>query len=263
METSRHLQTILRAQSDRDRISHPDALRDRRPHAKASAATERSTRPACSEQASAIGSESMTEDDFPLDGMPALDPTPDEDAWEAYLTFALERLGADGSNGVTNAQLAELEAACGVALPFEIGLLLVMGVPDGERWRRWGDDPAGELAEWNAGLLDGILFDVVENDIWYPAWGDKPDPDHRGAAITEQFSAAPQLLPLYGHRAVPLAIATDETAMEANPILSIMQTDVIVYGKDLADWLHREFEVPLPMWPPTAKRTFPFWSDLS
>jgi len=203
-----------------------------------------------------------TDDDFPIDGLPGLDPSPDEEAWETYLTFALEHLGADGSTGLTNSALADLEQALGTQLPFESGLLLVMGVPDDDRWRRWGDDPAAEFATWNAGLLDGILFDVEENDVWMDSWGHRPDSEaDRAALVGAALATAPPLLPLYGHRAVPIGQALGEEKAESNPVLSISGTDLITYGSDLAAWLHAEFDVPLPMWPETPYRRFEFWSD--
>ena len=62
------------------------------------------------------------------------------------------------------------------------------------------------------------------------------------------------MIPLYAHRYLPAAIA-------GHPVLSIHQTDVIGYGADLTDWLHREFGIGEP----AAKRvrpTVPFWSAL-
>ena len=52
------------------------------------------------------------------------------------------------------------------------------------------------------------------------------------------------------------------TSSDGNPVFSVHQTDVTVYGVDLADWMHREFDVPLPMWQPPEDRTFDFWSSL-
>jgi len=199
---------------------------------------------------------------FPIDGLPNLDPSPDEDAWEAFLTFALEQIGGSPDNGVSNAQLREVEGAVGANLPFEIGLLLVMGVPDGDDWWRW-DDPAQSFSQWQSSLRDGLLFDVEHNEFWLQSWGPQPtEGSDRLSLAAEAFAQAPPLFPLFGHRAVPLAIARDETSSDSNPILSVVQTDVIVYGTDLAQWLHREFDVALPMWPPTDTRWFPFWSEL-
>ncbi len=198
---------------------------------------------------------------FPIDGLPNMDPSPDEDAWEAFLNLALERIGGSSDNGLSNAQLREVEGAFGASLPFEIGLLLVMGVPDDDAWWNW-DSPTDSFDRWQASLLDGLLFDVEHNDCWLDSWGPRLSqlPD-RKAVAAEALEKAPRLFPLFGHRAVPLGVARDETSSDSNPILSVVQTDVITYGVDLADWLHREFDVPLPMWPPTSARWFPFWSE--
>lgn len=177
---------------------------------------------------------------FEGDGFPMLDPSPDEDAWEAFLEFAWERIEGRDENGIDNPLVAKIESAVGTMLPFEVGLLLVMGVPDGNEWFRWSADPAADLAAFNARLRDGFDDD----------------------ATRVEFDAAPQLLPLHSRFAVPVTVARDETSSDANPVLAVSGSSVTVAGRDLADWLHRHFDVPLPMWPETAERWFPFWSDL-
>jgi len=173
------------------------------------------------------------------DGFPLLDPSPDEDAWEAFLEFAWDRIGGQDANGVDNPLVAKIEAALGAMLPFEVGLLLVMGVPDGDEWFRWSEDPAADLAAFNAHLRRGFDDD----------------------ATRQAFDAAPQLLPLHSHFAVPVTVARDEASSDANPILAVRGSHITVAARDLAEWLHRQFDVPLPMWPETAERWFPFWSE--
>jgi len=199
-----------------------------------------------------------------LDGLDELfvEPRPDEDAWEAYLDLALERIGGERSAGLTNKALGELEAVIGHQLPFEVGMLLVMGVPADDRWWLW-DDPAAEWAAWNEQVLSGICFDIEHNDFWWIDWGEKPASLANQVAIaTEQYETTiPPLFPLRSHRAIPLVAAEGQANSDGNPIFSVVQTDVIEYGKDLADWMHRDFQVPLPMWP-SEDRHFAFWSDL-
>jgi hypothetical protein len=44
------------------------------------------------------------------------------------------------------------------------------------------------------------------------------------------------MIPVYGHRYLPAGRAT-----YGHPVLSIYQTDIIVYGTDLADYINHEF----------------------
>ena len=141
--------------------------------------------------------------------------------------------------------------------------MLIMGVPDAEPWFRWEDDVAGQWAQWNTWLVDGLLFDVEHNGFWLPDWGAQPAELADKQAITrERFAQAPTIFPLFGHRAMPLMTAPSATSNMGNPVFSVWGTDVIIYGNDLADWMHREVDVPLPEWSPDTERVFPFWSEL-
>lgn len=176
----------------------------------------------------------MADHDTPLDELIELEPAPDEEAWEAYLLWAMEQLGADESTAVEMETLRRLEEALGMQVPYEIGLLLVIGVPATDGWHRWGDDPAAQLEEWRRGLgIEGVPED------------------------------ASPLLPLYGNNAVPTAVADGLDSPTSNPILRIENGAVTVVGANLAAWLTSEFGVPLPMWPDTPPRHFPFWSNAS
>jgi hypothetical protein len=44
--------------------------------------------------------------------------------------------------------------------------------------------------------------------------------------------------------------------------MSVYQAvDSIVYGNDLADYLHREFAVPRPAWAAASPRPVPYWGQ--
>jgi hypothetical protein len=43
----------------------------------------------------------------------------------------------------------------------------------------------------------------------------------------------------------------------------VSQTDVIIYGNDLAEFLAVEFRVPRPAWSRLAPKPIRFWSDLA
>lgn len=191
-----------------------------------------------------------------------IEPRPDEDGWESFLTLALERIDQPLGPGLSNAALGELEDVVEHRLPFEVGLLLVMGVPASDGWHQW-EAPATDWASWQARLVDGLRFDVEHNQLWMPSWGQRPETvaAQLDAATSHFEQHAPPLFPIFRHRAMPLTAAVGELSSDGNPVLSVYGTDVVSYGDDLAAWMHREFDVPLPMWP-AERRVFPFWSEL-
>jgi hypothetical protein len=66
------------------------------------------------------------------------------------------------------------------------------------------------------------------------------------------------MIPIYAHRYLPAGHST-----YGHPVLSIYQTDMIFYGTDLADYIHKEFSgsgwsISENWAPPTL---VPFWRD--
>ncbi len=46
-------------------------------------------------------------------------------------------------------------------------------------------------------------------------------------------------------------------------MFSVQQSDIIIYGFDLADYLGIEFGVPRPSWLRSSPRPMAFWSGLA
>ncbi len=104
--------------------------------------------------------------------------------------------------------------------------------------------------------LQGLLFDV-ENGLWHPGWGERPArAEERVAFVTALVAAAPPLIPILGHRYLPA-----EPTEAGNPVLSVYQSDIIYYGRDLGDYFSREFGGGTgPVIGPV--RRIRFWSDI-
>jgi hypothetical protein len=128
-----------------------------------------------------------------------------------------------------------------------------------EPWPDWrGGDPAGLRGQldWP---IEGALFDVEHNDLWLPAWGHRPSgTDEALDTARRHLTRAPKMIPVYGHRYLPAGRGT-----HGHPVLSIYQTDIIVYGIDLADYIDHEFggsgwSISADWTPPPMVR---FWSD--
>ncbi len=127
------------------------------------------------------------------------------------------------------------------------GVLRWTALPD---WR--GRDPQG-----TADLVDapvaGVLFDVEENDFWWPAWGARPRRRaDRVAAARERLGRLPRLVPLWSHLYVG--------AEDDGPVLSIVQTDLYSPAATLVELL-RGAEGADGGPGPSGGR-IEFWSDL-
>lgn len=88
-----------------------------------------------------------------------------------------------------------------------------------------------------ARLWEGLQFDVEHNDLWPSSWGPKPATlSGQQEQVRELVQAAPKLIPIIGHRYL-LA----EPCTAGNPVFSVWQSDIVVYGTDLRDYLVFEF----------------------
>jgi len=162
----------------------------------------------------------------------------------------------DWTSGYSQAELESAERRFGLRFPPDLADLLRERRPAaGYDWRT--DD--GRIRQALGQPLEGLQFDVEHNGLWWPEWGDRPaTPGERAEAMRAIVEAAPRLIPIIGHRYIP------ESPHEAgNPVFSVMQSDIVYYGADLADYLRRDFS-PVPPQTPVERpgRHIPFWSDL-
>jgi hypothetical protein len=110
---------------------------------------------------------------------------------------------------------------------------------------------------WRVQLVEGIYFDVVHAGFWPRGWPSRPDsPADTREIVAQRVAEAPALIPIYGHRGIP-----NEPLEPGNPVFSVMQTDVIIYGDDLATYLRHEFHgAPSPRKLP--ERSIRFWTAM-
>jgi hypothetical protein len=161
------------------------------------------------------------------------------------------------TDGYTSDELDAAQERYGLRFPPDLVELLLDRRPvDGWDWRV---DDAG-IRRALEHPIGGLLFDLEHNDLWWPEWGERPaTAEERAEVLMAIVDAAPRLIPLIAHRYMP-----EEPHEVGNPVFSVMQSDVIYYGADLADYFAREF-YPAP-WPGTPMRHnvrfIPFWSEL-
>lgn len=180
-----------------------------------------------------------------------------------------DRLGAEAAaclaaigtvtveQGLTDAEFAYVEQALGFEFADDHRAFLAAGLPVGTSWPNWRAAPRRSLQTWLQTPVDGVLFDVEWSSFWADGWGQRPARMKDALRSAKYHLArAPRLVPVYSHRYLPAGRGSF-----GQPVLSVVQTDVIVYGTDLADYVDNEFG-PDGHRSPTVRPTVEFWSDL-
>lgn len=177
----------------------------------------------------------------------------------------LARTGqCDIGPGLTDTEFARIEEDYELEFADDHRAFLAAGLPvsspaRGRRslWPDWRDGDPGDLRERLGWPVEGTLFDVEHNALWHPSWGQRPaSPGKALSTARRHLSRAPKMIPVCSHRYLPAGRGT-----YGHPVLSIYQTDIIVYGTDLADYINQEFgrySISSDWTPPPM---VPFWSD--
>ena len=154
-----------------------------------------------------------------------------------YCHAVLERAGVEFGPGLTPAEFEAAEARFGLTFPPDLRSFLAFALPTNGRVPTWRDLENPGLMNMMGWPLEGMCFDIEHNDFWPRERGERP------AGLSEAFeiarghvARAPKLIPVFGHRYLP-----DRPATAGNPVFSVYQTDIIYYGSDLENYLHKEF----------------------
>lgn len=178
-------------------------------------------------------------------------------SWDRIVE-SLEARGVEFETGLSDQEVADVQARYGFSFPPDLRALLQTALPASDRFPNWRSDPPGELERRLAWPADGIAFDVESNQVWLSAWGAQPsDPGEAVALARAKLAEAPTLIPVYSHRFLPA-----EPSEAGNPVFSVYQTDIIEYGPDLASYLEREFGIETGAPQREPSRRIRFWSDL-
>ena len=171
--------------------------------------------------------------------------------------------------GLADAEFARIEREYGFEFADDHRAFLAAGLPlsrppeEGRArrgpWPDWRDGDPGDLRGQLGWPVEGALFDVEHNALWHPSWGQRPTGISQALATARQhLTRAPAMIPVYAHRFLPAGHGT-----WGHPVLSIYQTDIIIYGTDLAEYVNSEFtgsgRSVGPEWTPPLM--VPFWSE--
>ena len=173
--------------------------------------------------------------------------------------------------GLTDAEFTRIERDYGFEFADDHRAFLAAGLPlktpePYERrnlWPDWRDGDPGDLRKMLDWPVGGVLFDVQYDDLWHPSWGQRPAETSTALDTARRLLAwVPKMIPVYGHHYLPAGRGT-----YGHPVLSIWQTDILMFGTDLAEYIAIEFLrrsmipdlTPPPGWTPPPMVLF--WSD--
>ena len=177
--------------------------------------------------------------------------------------------GCEVEPGLTDAEFARIERKFEFEFADDHRAFLAAGLPldprkprarPGRGWPDWRHGRRRDLRKVLDWPVEGALFDVQYNDLWHPSWGQRPaDMSTALSTARQHLTQAPKMIPVWGLRYLPAGRGT-----YGHPVLSIYQTDIIMYGTDLADYIATEFhpltrDPPPPDWTPPPM--VPFWSE--
>lgn len=181
-----------------------------------------------------------------------------EDVW-ANMVARLRDGGVSFHAGLSDTEVTAAESRFGFRFPPDLRAFLQTALPGGRNFPDWRSADEEALREWFDLPRQGIVFDIEYNGFWLPEWGPRPPSLADAKRVAEQLvAAAPKLIPVFLHRMMPA-----EPHLPGNPVFSVHQTDIIVYGTDLRDYLTHEFlmtEEEQQQWIiPTGTRPIAFW----
>ena len=156
--------------------------------------------------------------------------------------------------GYSQSELDTAQQRFGLRFPPDLAALLRdRRVPGGPDWT--GDEES--IRRMLAWPLEGLLFDVEKSGLWWPEWGERPPGEvERAEIVTTAVRAAPKLIPIYSHRYIP-----EEPHEPGNPVFSVSQSDIILYGSKLQNYFENEFSQPHRYRIVGEVRRIRFWSD--
>lgn len=171
---------------------------------------------------------------------------------------ALHEGGVALEPGLDQMEFRAIEERLSIQFSPDHRALLSRVLPIGDGFPNWRNGTYADLRRRLDWPFDGVRWDVEYNGFWPRSWGRYPlMKTSRSRAVDRNLAAVPQLIPVFGHRFLPAG-----NAPSGVPVLSVMQTDVVVYGWNLLDYLRRELGLPRPA-PPQRSVVIPFWGELA
>lgn len=173
----------------------------------------------------------------------------------------LKEKGETIEKGLSENEIVEIEKEYNIQFPIDLKEFYLHGLPVSNgfvNWRNKTIENIEKIRERINWTLEGMIFDIKNNEFWFEEWGNKPKEISECVEICkENMKKVPRLIPIYSHRYI-----SSEPNEENNPIFSVYQTDIICYGENLFSYFKREFnDLKTPIKIESIKK-IRFWSSI-
>lgn len=140
--------------------------------------------------------------------------------------------------GLTREEISAIETRYNICFPKSLRDFLMLALPVSAGFYNWRDDSAENINTINNAIARPMeaLKELAEEAEWCERWGKELESvTEKAVEVKKRLQKAPILIPVYGHRYMPMVEA------ENPPVLSVHGTDVIYYGETLTDYFDVEF----------------------
>ena len=170
-------------------------------------------------------------------------------------------------NGLSDEEFKKIEKFYNIKFPKVLRILYKSFLPNFYNWRDFSENNVKKIKNYLNMPIEGILFDIENNGFWMDCFGEKTGNPEQDKAKAEEFfknakeEEVPKLIPIYSHRYVPSFPDSIDV-----PIFSVMQTDIIYYGKNIENYFEHEFDNNYNPEQESADLgiiEIPFWSKLT
>ena len=154
----------------------------------------------------------------------------------------LENKGIEIHNGLSDEEFEKIEKFYNIKFPKVLKILYKSFLPNLYNWRDFSEDNVQKMKKYLNMPIEGILFDIQYNGFWLDCFGEKTGDIEQNKAKAEEYlknakeEEVPRLIPIYSHRYVPSFPDSIDV-----PVFSVMQTDIIYYGKNIENYFEHEF----------------------
>lgn len=144
--------------------------------------------------------------------------------------------------GLTDEEFETIENFYSIKFPISLRTLYKSFLPELINWRDFSQENVNTIKYYLNWPIEGILFDIENNGFWKKCFGPKTNDINENKKIALTFlenasnETVPKLIPVNGHRYIPCFPNIIDV-----PVISVYQTDIIFYGKNLEDYFKHEF----------------------